>query len=199
VALYPLGISRRRDAPNVPTQAAGAIDMRWSVAEDLACAYIDAPHHAVPPRLHAAALEAIHRRICVLPVRFGVALRDEAEIHSLLIDRRDELIEHLDRLDRTCEMGLQIAPQILPKTEPDVSSQNAERSRSIIDHLVERLGGSYRQWRRLPSVPSGPIRLAFLVARDRVAVFRSRVEMACCADQGFRYMILGPRPPYSFV
>ena len=108
--LYPLGISRRRDVPSVPKQAAGAIDMRWSLAGELACAFIDAPHQAVPPMLHAAALDAIHRRICVLPVRFGVALRDEAEIHSLLQDRRHELLDHLSRLDWTCEMGLRIAP-----------------------------------------------------------------------------------------
>ena len=57
VPLYPLGISRCRDVPSVPTQAAGAIDMRWSLTEELACAFIDAPHHAVPPMLHAAALE----------------------------------------------------------------------------------------------------------------------------------------------
>ena len=108
--LYPLGISRRRDVPSVPKQAAGAIDMRWSLAGELACAFIDAPHQAVPPMLHAAALDAIHRRICVLPVRFGVALHDEAEIRSLLQDRRHELLDHLGRLDRTCEMGLRIAP-----------------------------------------------------------------------------------------
>ena len=73
MAFYPLGISRRRDVPNVPEQAAGAINMRWSVADELACAYIDAPHAAIPPTLHAAALDAIHRRICVLPIRFGLA------------------------------------------------------------------------------------------------------------------------------
>jgi hypothetical protein len=110
MSLYPLGISRCQDVPSVPKQAAGSVDMRWSLAEELACAFIDAPHQAVPPMLHAAVLDAIHRRICVLPVRFGVALRDEGEIRSLLHDRRHELLDHLSRLDRTCEMGVQIAP-----------------------------------------------------------------------------------------
>ena len=82
--LYPLGISRRRDVPSVPKQAAGSVDVRWSLTGELACAFIDAPHQAVPPMLHATVLDAIHRRICVLPVRFGLALHDEAEIHSLL-------------------------------------------------------------------------------------------------------------------
>jgi hypothetical protein len=109
MSLYPLGISRRRDVPSVPKQAAGSVDMRWSLAGELACAFIDTPHQAVPPMLHAAALDAIHRRICVLPVRFGVALHDESEIHSLLEERRHELLDHLRRLDGTCEMGLRIA------------------------------------------------------------------------------------------
>ena len=114
--LYPLGISRSRDVPSVPRQDAGAVNMRWSLAGELACAFIDAPHQAVPPMLHATALEAIHRRICVLPVRFGVALRDEAEIRALLQERRHELLDHLSRLDWTCEMGLRITPPSPPET-----------------------------------------------------------------------------------
>ena len=225
--LYPLGISRRRDVPSVPKQAAGAIDMRWSLAGELACAFIDAPHQAVPPMLHAAALDAIHRRICVLPVRFGVALRDEAEIHSLLQDRRHELLDHLGRLDRTCEMGLRIA---LPTDEtsgrrcppPRTQSPHPNRNRLwhtsknadryyrrvdesavrdclIVQQFVERLHGCYRQWRKLQSSPSYPIRLAFLVEQDRVAAFRSRLESTCGTDQQGRCVILGPWPPYSFV
>jgi hypothetical protein len=108
VPLYPLGISRQRDVPSVPTQAAGSVDVRWSFAGELACAFIDAPHQAVPPMLHAAVLDAIHRRICVLPVRFGLALRDETEIHSLLQERHHDLLDHLSRLDWTCEMGVQL-------------------------------------------------------------------------------------------
>jgi hypothetical protein len=233
MALYPLGISRRRDVPSVPKQAAGAIDMRWSLAGELACAFIDAPHQAVPPMLHAAALDAIHRRICVLPVRFGVALRDEAEIHSLLQNRHLELLGHLSRLDCTCEMGLRIAPPTsadpccaaVPVPCPPPRTQNAapstpqsplayiedrrshyqrvdqgeERDGSIVQQFVERVHGYYRQWRKLQSAPSQPIRLAFLVERDRVAAFRTRLEGTCNADRQRRCAILGPWPPYSFV
>lgn len=224
--LYPLGISRRRDVPSVPKQAAGSIDVRWSLAGDLACAFIDAPHQAVPPMLHATALDAIHRRICVLPVRFGVALHDESEIHTLLQDRRDELLDHLSRLDWTCEMGLRIAlpttasPQCPPpKTQVAASSQpssplayieerrthyqrldeNVERDHLIVQQFVERLHGYYRQWRKLQSAPSHPIRLAFLVERDREAAFRTRLENTYSTHQQGRCAILGPWPPYSFV
>jgi hypothetical protein len=217
--LYPLGISRRRDISSVPKQAAGSIDMQWSLAGELACAFIEAPQQAVPPALHAAALEAIHRRICVLPVRFGVALRDEAEIHAILQDRRHELLDHLTRLGWTCEMGVRIAPLSPPETPAVVSAEppspmdyiekrrsfyqradvTEERYRLIVQQFVERLHGYYRQWRKLQASPSHPIRLAFLVERSRAAAFRSRAEKTDGRDWEGRCAILGPWPPYSFV
>jgi hypothetical protein len=219
MSLYPLGISRRRDVPSAPKLAAEAVDMQWSVAGELACAFIDAPHQAVPPRLHAAALDAIHRRICVLPVRFGMALDDEAEIHALLQGRRDELIEHLDRLDSTCEMALRMAPSSSLGTSLAASSkpqsplayieqrrlyyqradETAERNKSMVEQVVERLNGCYRQWRKLQASASYAIRLAFLVEREREAAFRSRLEEIGGTDRQWQCAILGPWPPYSFV
>jgi len=245
--LYPLGISRRRDVPSVPKQAAGSVEVRWSLAGELACAFIDAPHQAVPPMLHATVLDAIHRRICVLPVRFGVALRDETEIYALVQPRHHELLDHLSRLDRTCEMGVQIAPLAspsgrgaggegrllhanhphpgpLPKGEgtdsrttvsPNQQSplayleerrsyyqcadEDAEQDRLVVQQFVERMHGYYRQWRKLPPSPSATIRLAFLVERDRVTAFQSRVESTRRACREGRCVVLGPWPPYSFV
>jgi hypothetical protein len=215
--LYPLGISRRRDVPSVPKQAARSVDMRWAVAGELACAFIDAPHQAVPPTLHAATLDAIHRRICVLPVRFGTALNDEAEIHAMLEDRGCELLDNLSRLDWTCEMGLRIAfsrpsPTQVAATEPPSplayieqrrsyyqrTDEDVERDQSIVQQFVERLHGYYRQWRKLPSTASHPIRLAFLVERNSVATFQTRMENTRKASRE-RCVVLGPWPPYSFV
>ena len=217
--LYPLGISRCRDVPSVPKQAAGAIDMRWSLAGELACAFIDAPHQAIPPMLHATVLDAIHRRICVLPVRFGLALRDETEIHSLLQERHHDLLDHLSRLDRTCEMGVQITPLSSSRTQGTVSpnpqspiayleerrshyqraDENTEQDRLTVQQFVEGLHGYYRQWRKLPPSSSHPIRLAFLVERDRVMAFQSRMASTCSTNQEGRCVVLGPWPPYSFV
>jgi len=217
--LYPLGISRRQDIPSVPKQAAGAVNMRWSVAGELACAFIDAPHRAIQPMLHAAALDAIHRRICVLPLRFGVALHDEAEIRTLLEDRGEELLDHLSRLDSTCEMALRLAPSSPPETPVAVSSkpqsplayingrrshyqqadETAEQDSLMVQQIVERLHGCYRQWRKLQASARYSIRLAFLVERDRVAAFQSRVENLRKAFQEGRCVMLGPWPPYSFV
>ena len=120
VPLYPLGISRRRDITNVPKQATDSVGIRWGFSGELACAFIEAAHPILQPKLHAAALDVIHRRICVLPVRFGIELHDEAEIVALLQERSHDLLEHLSRLDQTSEMALRIAP--LSRTRPDVTA-----------------------------------------------------------------------------
>ena len=56
------------------------------------------------------------------------------------------------------------------------ADEEVEHNRAIAEQLVERLSGHFRQWRRLPSSPAHPIRLAFLVERECVSGFRSRVE-----------------------
>jgi hypothetical protein len=221
--LYPLGITHSQDAPSVPQQAAGAVSMRWSLSGELACAYIDAPHGAIQPMLHASALETIHRRICVLPVRYGLALRNEAEIGDLLENHRHALLESLRRLDSTCEMGLRIPIPNASKTLPAASSSppsplahmeerfphyrrvdkshradnGEEQDPLIVGQFVERLQGCYRQWRKLQSPHA--IRLAFLVEQNRVMFFRKQVEDARRKEEADGCVILGPWPPYSFV
>ncbi len=246
--LYPLGISRRRDVPCLPRQAAGSYALQWSIMSELGCAFLDAPHQAVPPMLHAALLDAIHRRICVLPVRYGVALREETEIRSLLSDRHHELLSQLSRLDGACEMGVQIASATpIPNPQSPIprvplplayleqrrsyyerADEDVEQDRLMVQRLVGRWQGCYRQWRRLPATPRRRIRLAFLVERDGVTAFQGRVETqgpgtgsffgpsraekcacplaaqgrAATAPEGHppgRCVVLGPWPPYSFV
>jgi len=218
--LYPLGISRSRDVRGTDEQAVGqAVELRWRRAGDLACVFVDAPHDAFKPVQHAAALDAIHRRICVLPMRFGVEVRDEAEIGSLLQARRRKLLDDLDRLDGACEMALRIAlpsPERLP-TAPHSQAPSSlaylqqrrscyrqadaavELERLIVEQFTERLRGTCRTWRRLPSAPPRLIRLAFLVERDLVPVFRSRLEGARSLCRRGHCVVLGPWPPYSFV
>ena len=223
--LYPLGISRRRDVPSVPKQAAGSVDMRWSLAGELACAFIDAPHQAVPPMLHAAALDAIHRRICVLPVRFGVALHDENEIRSMLQDRHDELLDHLIAsidlrngiADRAAKSAGSTRRRRLiqaaiaaglhrTSADPTIDGQMTTRNATarLCEQLVERLA-------RLLSAVAKTAVLA--IARDPAGIPRRtrprgglsepRGEHAVAGRRSGSgadaYVILGPWPPYSFV
>ena len=220
MSLYPLGISRSRDLPRVAEQSTvGQVAVRWVPADELAGAVIDAPQVPPTPLEHAAALDAIHRRICVLPMRFGTVPRDEPEIRSLLEARRRDLLERLDRLEETCEMGLRIR---LPKcrtaqaepsrgTPPSISylqqrrahyqrqDSFGQRARLSVESLVIELQGTYRDWRRLTPSPPGLVRLAFLVERELVGSFEKRVEASAVECSGKQPALLGPWPPYSFV
>lgn len=220
MSLYPLGVSRSRDLPRVAERSGvGQVAVRWVLADELAGAVIDAPQAPPKPLQHAAALETIHRRICVLPMRFGTVLRDEAEIRSLLQTRRRDLHELLDRLETTCEMGLRIPlpkcptaqAEPSPGTPPSISYLHerrahyqrqdslGERARLSVESLVMELLGTYREWRRLTPSSPGLVRLAFLVERELVGAFEKRVEASAVACSGKQPTLLGPWPPYSFV
>ena len=220
MSLYPLGISRNRDLPRVAEQStAGQVAVRWVLADELAGAVIDAPDVPPKPLQHAAALDAIHRRICVLPMRFAAVPRDEAEICSLLEAGHRDLLQRLDRLDGTCEMGLRIA---LPKctatqanpslrTSPPTSYLHerrtyyqrrdslGEQARLTVKHLVRELGGTYHDWQKLTPSPPGLVRLAFLVERECVGSFRRCLRASLAGHSEHQWTLLGPWPPYSFV
>ena len=74
-----------------------------------------------------------------------------------------------------------------------------ERERQVVEQLLGRLQGAYREWRKLPATPALMIRLTFLVERERAAAFRSRTEEFARAWREGRCVVLGPWPPYSFV
>jgi len=220
MALYPLGISRGRDLPRVAERpAAGRVAVRWVHADELACAVVDASRTRLEPLQHAAALDAIHRQICVLPMRFAAVPRDEAEIRSLLETRHRDLLQRLNRLDGTCEMGLRIALPKCPILQANPSSRTSpptsylherrayyqrqdslgQRARLAVESLVKELQGTYRDWRRLTPSPPGLVRLAFLVERELVGSFAKRVEASAVECSGKQPALLGPWPPYSFV
>jgi len=220
MSLYPLGISRSRDLPRAAGESTdGQVAVRWVLANELAVAVIDAPKAPPKPLQHAAALEAIHRRICVLPMRFAAVPRNEAEIRSLLESRRRDLLRRLDRLDGTCEIGLRIelpkCPAIQGNHSPWTSPSSSylherrayyqrqdsvdEQARLTVEHLVRELGGTYRIWQRLAPTQPGLVRLAFLVERERVGLFRRRLQDSIAEHAEYQWTLLGPWPPYSFV
>lgn len=233
MALYPLGISRSRDLPRVAEQSTrgggvwhphipptpGQVAVRWVLADKLAGAVIDAPQVSPKPLQHAAALDAIHRQICVLPMRFAAVPCDQAEIRSLLETWHRDLLQQLDRLEGTCEMGLRIAlpkcPTVQANPSPCTSLPTsylnerrayyqrqdsfAEQARVTEEHLVRELGEAYRDWQTLTPSPPGLVRLAFLVERERLGLFRKCLRASIAGHSGHQWTLLGPWPPYSFV
>jgi hypothetical protein len=215
--LYPLGISRSQDVP-AAAQEGMLAGVRWSRAGELACAFVDVPHEGLKPHQHAIALDAIHRRTCVLPLRFGLEVRDEAEIHALLQARRRELLDRLEKLDGACEMGLRVTlsnpaamlkgipspysgPSYLEQRRSHYRQADAatELERQVVGQLLGRLQGAYREWQKLPATPAHLIRLTFLVERELAVAFRSRTEEFARTWRAGRCVVLGPWPPYSFA
>jgi len=220
MSLYPLGITRRQDVARTAEDAAvEQVAVRWVFAGELAGAVLDPPQEPPKPLEHAAALDAIHRRMCVLPIRFGTVLGGEVEIRSLLESRCRDLLDRLDRLDGACEMGLRIAlperpvtpPHLPPAASPFVSylhqrrahyqGQDSLSARADLtaERVLRELHGTYREWRRLTPSPPGLVRLAFLVERKRIALFQRRCEASRRERPGEQQTVLGPWPPYSFV
>jgi len=217
--LHPLGICRSRDVARAPeTLRAGSAVARWSRENELACAWLEPAARPLEPLEHAAAVAAIHRHICVLPMRFGIAAAEEGPLRSLLRARREELLERLDCLEGAGEMALRIAvPR--PIGPPVVSSATSapqayfqrrrahyrqrdeadDRYRAVEQRFLERLRGVYRDWRRLPDSALDLLRLTFLVAREQTDAFRARLADHCGTDRAGGCLILGPWPPYSFV
>ena len=218
--LYLLGISRAPDVATVAERVTvGQIPVRWVLVDRLAAALVDASQGPPEPLQYVAALDAIHRRMCVLPMRFGTVLRDEAEIHPLMEGAQRHLLQRLDRLDGTCEMGLRVAlPECpaqhakpSPGAPPSVAylhqrrahyqrrDSRGEQARLTVECLVRQLEGAHCDWRWLTPSPPGLVRLAFLVLRERVGLFRTRLEASGRERPEQRRTLLGPWPPYSFV
>ncbi len=218
--LHPLGICRSRDLDQAPdTVAAGSAVARWSLEGELACAWLEAASGPTKPLEHAAAVAAIHQRICVLPMRFGTVAAEESEVRSLLRARQGELLERLDYLDGAGEMALRVAvprpsegPAAPSSADPAPQAYFQRRrahyqQRDAADELcrateqrfLERLCGVYRDWRRLPNPAPNLLRLTFLVAREQTDVFRHRLADFGRGRGEDGCLILGPWPPYSFV
>ena len=71
--LYPLCISRSRDVPNASDERGRTAGRPMEPRGRAGLRVRRGPVGGFKPLQHAAALEAIHRRIGVLPMRFGAA------------------------------------------------------------------------------------------------------------------------------
>ena len=215
-SLYPLGISRGVDVP-----AVDSIGVRWLVEGELAVALADRRGSAWQPMEHAKLLEAVHRQIDVLPLRFGTML-DEMNLRNLLTTRRQDYLDQLDDVNDASEIGARIVL-------PDVAASNAveppaaapvspsmaylrerhdhyqrcdlldETVRRITNCVLERLAGTYRRWRRLASPTVNVIRLAFLADRDLAWLCKRCLADYAAGHPESQCTVLGPWPPYSFT
>lgn len=117
--LHLLGFSRSADVCR-----ASGVD--WMVLGELAAAVVPLPPSPTPLE-HAAHLATIYRHGDVLPMRFGAILSDASAVGNFVGREREKLIEQLDRLQGTAEIGVRIA--LSPAPGPPASSELEEEGR----------------------------------------------------------------------
>jgi hypothetical protein len=103
--------------------------------------------------------------------------------------------------------GTGVAYLSLKKAQRDRAAELAQHAQETVAELYDRLGRHAAETKRrtaseLPA-PGGPLLLdaAFLVPRGRSRQFASTIarETKALAATGYRVMMSGPWPPYSFV
>ena len=228
MSLHLLGIARHDVAVSGPLEVPPELRRHgvcWVAQEDVAAAVMPSSRSPLAPLAHAKLLEAIHCRMDVLPVRYGVEMPDKRAVRDLLRQRRSELLGSLKRLEGTGEIGLRI--ELAADEEPLCVAAAATTSastpmsplrylasrrrqyerndrwestaRRVADHYLQALDDLADDCRRLGSRQPGIVRLAFLVERSRWAAFRRRAELLIRRSADHACTLLGPWPPYSFV
>jgi hypothetical protein len=221
--LHLLAIGRSQNLAELAPGSDG-LAARWVISQRLAAAVASPPAGSFPPLSQAAILAAIHRQIDILPVRFGTVLPDDEAVQRFLDRRGPALLQALNRLQGSSELGLRIElPPLSAPPNPGVPIHPAPVATSPVEYLARRrqqyqwqdracrqsqqavanyleaLRGLYRQWRRLTPAPPGLVRLAFLVERGLVSAFRERLAHWGTGRRDACCTLLGPWPPYSFA
>lgn len=165
-------------------------------------------------RAHDATLRALLAGGAVLPVGFGVVLKDDDRVRQLLTGNRDTLTAALDRVGAAAEWGVAIRRKEASATPPEISAGRQwlarHRQREVdVDDLIamvhERLSDVAREAdppRPKEEADASHVAAAsYLVAEDVrdefLAEYDALVEQLDAA--GLILDLSGPWPPYSFV
>ncbi|WP_435011893.1 GvpL/GvpF family gas vesicle protein (plasmid) [Tundrisphaera lichenicola] len=175
---------------------------------------------------YAAAVDRIHHRETILPLRYGCVVASEEGLAGLIRQHRDSWISSLDEVEGCDEMGLRLLldtpmarPPEIPKPRSDVDRDRPglaylasvrarieeERTRSdgatqVSDSIRDALAGLSR--RSVIELP-GPGRerllsLSFLVPRSGLGAFADTVRNLSGRVPG-KLLLTGPWPAYNFV
>jgi hypothetical protein len=166
---------------------------------------------------HEGVVEALMAESAILPVRFGTTLPDDAAVHALLRDRRDEFRSALANVRGAVELGVSafgVEARGAEFPEP-VGARMGAVSGPGTAYMLERLA-RVRQDERISEQVHEPLRAlardsrstvdadeprqlraAYLVDRERVAEFEASVEQLE-DDLDATIVCTGPWPPYSF-
>jgi hypothetical protein len=148
----------------------------------------------------------------VLPARFGTVMADENAAAQLLISRRDQFADALQRVDGAVELGVRAgwpngdSPPSRP-SGPDAGAEyllgrldRRHRARRLADEVDAALGDLARESScRILGRPESTVTAAYLVPRPQVEEFLARCRSLKDTIAGASLVCTGPWPPYSFV
>jgi hypothetical protein len=160
---------------------------------------------------HERVVESIMERGAVLPLRFGTQLEREDELLAALAERREELLEALERVRGRAELGLRAFPKNTGTGDsaPDDRSGRAyllgrAAAHRRAEQAVRELHAPLTEFARASLVrerPAPPAILvaAYLVDDRRVEEFRARAEELAARQADLQVVVTGPWPPYNFA
>lgn len=165
---------------------------------------------------HERAVERLMREAVLLPARFGTAVQDDDAVRELLRAHGTELIEALERVRGCDELGVRVLQatgpegrEVAEESSPPTSGRQymlrrmaAERLATEAQHRSEAIHqdlSSLSQASTHRRAAGFLLTGAYLVRRDGVNLFRSRVGELGAANPDLRLLCTGPWPPYNFA
>jgi hypothetical protein len=152
---------------------------------------------------HERVVEALMAERAVLPLRFGTRFPDAAGLRTALAERRQALLDALDRVRGRVELAVRAmqpaaaAPAAISGREYLNAKLAGERS---VAALHEPLAALAVATRRSPKpAPGELLRAAYLVEQPAVCRFRAAVERLQRGHPEAALLCTGPWPAYSFV
>jgi hypothetical protein len=163
---------------------------------------------------HEKVVEELMEHGAVLPMRAGSVLADAAGVRALLDEQSDRFRRGLERVRGAVELGVRAAgvaaaPKVAAGVRDDEGPGTAYmrarldsqiRSDLVASRVHAALRGLARDHVSLSkSLAAGDARSAYLVDRDEVEAFISRVEKLGRELDDVSIVCTGPWPPYNFV
>lgn len=194
----------------------GGATLRALQSDGLAAVY--SRHRSLNPRptpelvmAHERVVEMVMADGPVLPLRFGTQLPDEEHLAAVLAERRDTLLDALDRVRGQVELALRVF------REPEREHGKAAGERSGREYLLARVGEHRRAElasrelhtplaalanasvvREHPRPPAILV-AAYLVDAEQVPEFRRRADELAAHQENLQVVVTGPLPPYTFA
>jgi hypothetical protein len=157
---------------------------------------------------HERVVESLMAERAVLPMRFGTRPSSADSVREALVERRDVLLEALDRVRGRVELAVRAmepAASAAP-TPPPAALSGGEylrarlagaRTRTALHEPLAALAVAARRWPE--RAPGELLHTSYLVDEAAVAHFRNAVERLQREHSEAALLCTGPWPAYSFV